>query len=40
MSRLADLTIVEWIGYVGLVFFTGVLIWSLIHWHNAPPDKP
>jgi hypothetical protein len=33
------MTVVQWIGLVGLVFFTVVLIWSLVQWHNSPPDK-
>jgi hypothetical protein len=39
MSRLAEFTLVEWIGHIGLVFFTGVLIWSLVRWHRSPPER-
>jgi len=39
MSRLAELTVAQWIGSIGLVAFTGVLIWSLVRWNSSPPGK-
>jgi hypothetical protein len=39
MSRLAELTIGEWIGFTGLIVFTGILVWSLvIGFRSAPPN--
>jgi len=39
MSSLATMTIGQWIGLIGLILFSIMLIWSLVQWHNAPPDK-
>jgi hypothetical protein len=37
MSRLAELTIAEWIGFGGLLVFTSILIWSLVVGFQSPP---
>ncbi len=39
MSRLAELTIGEWIGLIGLVVFTGILVWSLVIGFKSPPPN-
>jgi hypothetical protein len=40
MAQLTELTIAQWIGSVGLIFFAGVLIWSLVRWNKSSPDRP
>ena len=40
MSGLATMTVAQWIGLVGLVLFSAILIWSLINWPKSPPDRP
>ena len=37
MARLAEFCIGEWIGLVGLIVFTSILIWSLVMGHKSPP---
>jgi len=39
MSSLSAMTIGQWIGLIGLIVFSGILVWSLVQWHKAPPDK-
>jgi hypothetical protein len=39
MSNLATYTIEQWIGFVGMIVFAGVLIWSLRKGHKSPPDR-
>jgi hypothetical protein len=39
MSSLSTMTVGQWIGLVGLIFFSGVLILSLVQWHKSPPDR-
>jgi hypothetical protein len=36
MSRFAEMTVEQWIGFVGFFFFAGVLIWSLTR--RRPPS--
>ena len=36
---LPALTTEQWIGLIGLVLFAGVLIWSLVIGHKAPPGR-
>ncbi len=33
------MTIGQWVGTIGLAFFTVVLIWSLVQWHKSPPER-
>jgi hypothetical protein len=40
MPSLAAMTVTQWIGLIGLIFFLAVLIWSLTQWHKSPPDRP
>ena len=37
MSRLAELTVSEWIGFAGLIVFTGILVWSLVIGFTPKP---
>ena len=39
MSSLATMTVAQWVGLVGLVCFSAVLIWSLVQGHKSPPDR-
>ena len=39
MSYFADKTVTEWIGFISMFFFGGVLIWSLIRSHRRPPPS-
>ncbi len=33
------MTVGQWMGTIGLVFFTAMLIWSLVVWHRSPPER-
>jgi hypothetical protein len=37
MSSLAIMTVEQWIGLVGLICFSAVLIWPLRQGHKSPP---
>jgi hypothetical protein len=37
---MAEWSAAQWIGLVGLIVFTAVLIWSLVAGYKAPPGKP
>ena len=37
MSRLAEMTLTEWIGLVGLIVFGTMLMWSIVTRQNPPP---
>jgi hypothetical protein len=39
MSGLAAMTVSEWIGLIGLIVFTSVLIGSLFKGHKSPPNR-
>jgi hypothetical protein len=36
---MANMSVGQWIGLVGLILFSGVLIWSLVQWHRSPPER-
>jgi hypothetical protein len=38
MSRLAEMTIDQWIGLVGLIVFGSVLMWSIVSRQKPPSD--
>jgi hypothetical protein len=40
MSRFADMTVEQWIGFVGFFFFAAVLVWSLTRSRKPPADRP
>jgi hypothetical protein len=40
MSRLADVTIDQWIGLIGLIVFGSVLMWSIVSRQKPPGDGP
>ena len=39
MSSLATMTVGQWIGLIGLILFSSILIWSLVQWHKSPPER-
>jgi hypothetical protein len=39
MSRFAEMTFGQWVGFVGFFFFAAVLVWSLTR-RRPPADKP
>ena len=36
---MAEWTAAQWIGFIGLIIFSGILIRSLVIGHKTPPDK-
>jgi hypothetical protein len=40
MSRLAEFTIEQWIGLVGLIVFGSVLMYSIVTRQRPPDDRP
>ena len=36
---MAEWTAAQWIGLIGLIVFSAMLIWSLVIGHKTPPDK-
>ena len=39
MPAFADFTLAQWIGLIGLIVFSGMLVWSLVIGHKTPPGK-
>lgn len=40
MSRLAEMTIDQWVGLIGLIVFSSVLMWSIVMRQKPPGDGP
>jgi hypothetical protein len=36
---MAEWTAAQWIGLIGLIVFSGMLVWSLVIGHKTPPGK-
>jgi len=37
MPDFGTMTLTQWIGFVGMFVFAGVLIFSLVRGHRSPP---
>jgi len=40
MSRIAEMTLTQWIGLVGVILFGTVLTWSIAMRQKPPDDRP
>jgi hypothetical protein len=40
MPNLADFTLTEWTGLIGVILFGSILMWSIASRQGPPGDRP